>query len=184
MTNDTQDLTAEPLGRLESEFLCQARPLGIFTLKEATPSLGPAQAKHARTFTDRLGRKGWISGGSSLVSLRRSSSRLGHHAHSKSTNSFEIAMVPCGYGRFSFSTRIWREVLDGRIVRFTGPEGRLRPISLGFSLVIAAPDEPCTFGFLQKMGIAGTARSLVGPLRPASSSALSRTTLRGSPERG
>jgi predicted transcriptional regulator of viral defense system len=60
VTNDTQNIWAEPLGRLESEFLIQAGPLGIFTLKEATHILGRAQAKHARTFMDRLVRKGWI----------------------------------------------------------------------------------------------------------------------------
>jgi len=61
MINDTQNRTAEPLGRLESEFLAQAGPLGVFTLKEATRILGPAHERHARTFLDRLVRKGWLA---------------------------------------------------------------------------------------------------------------------------
>jgi len=60
VTNDTRKIRAEPIGPLESEFLTQAGPFGIFTLKEATRLLGPAQAKHVRTSIDRLVRKGWI----------------------------------------------------------------------------------------------------------------------------
>lgn len=60
MTNDAQNVIAHSLGRLESEFLTQAGPLGIFSLTDAVRILGPAQGKHVRPFLDRLARKGWI----------------------------------------------------------------------------------------------------------------------------
>lgn len=60
MTNDTQNISAHSLGRLESEFLTQVGPLGIFSMKDAARILGPTQGRHIRPFLDRLTRKGWI----------------------------------------------------------------------------------------------------------------------------
>ncbi len=50
----------ESIGKLETRFLTQAGPKGIFNLADAEQMLGDQQARFARQFLSRLRKKGWI----------------------------------------------------------------------------------------------------------------------------
>jgi len=60
MTNNEQNMTKEAIGKIESQFLTQAGPRGLFTLADAEKILGKSRAKFVRQFLSRLRRKGWI----------------------------------------------------------------------------------------------------------------------------
>jgi len=60
MTNDIQNITKSPLGRLEANFLAKIGAKGIFSTDDARRVLGHGTEDPTRQFLERLQRKGWI----------------------------------------------------------------------------------------------------------------------------
>ncbi|RPI78622.1 MAG: hypothetical protein EHM45_05930 [Desulfobacteraceae bacterium] len=57
---DNQHISKTSLGPLESDFLIQIGPQGLFTSQDVGRILGPGQKKYVRQFLSRLTKKGWI----------------------------------------------------------------------------------------------------------------------------
>ncbi|MEE8121243.1 MAG: hypothetical protein V3T55_06920, partial [Anaerolineales bacterium] len=61
MTKDEQNITRQPLGSKEADFLARIGASGIFSLDEARQLLPQVKQGHVRQFLHRLQEKGWVS---------------------------------------------------------------------------------------------------------------------------
>lgn len=60
MTNGAQNITREPLGKLEAQFLTKVAVRPAFSIEEARQLLRHGKEGPTRQFLDRLQRKGWV----------------------------------------------------------------------------------------------------------------------------
>ena len=60
MTNGTQNIPREPLGKLEAQFLTKVAVRPAFSIEEARQLLRHGKEGPTRQFLERLQRKGWI----------------------------------------------------------------------------------------------------------------------------
>jgi len=61
MTKGDQNITRQPLGSQEADFLARIGTSGIFSLDEARQMLRQVRPDHVRQFLHRLQEKGWVS---------------------------------------------------------------------------------------------------------------------------